>query len=304
MDNVLDLIEQGKIKRTFRAREKFSYPEACCHITQRAPGREMLFLEEADYLSMLRLLKEKSQRFDFELYSFSLMPNHVHLQIKLKKDNLAIAMKSIFENYARSFNRKYERKGHVFCGPYRQALCLDDSYVLAVSIYIHLNAVRAGLVVRPWEYRWSSCNLYVLSTQKQSFVNEKFILETLNKDMQQALKIYQKLLVEASTIKTEEVWERSDVLDLFKARLFKTVPDLVELWKKVLKEQKDVLKEGLLNDRIEELKKKERLRSPQELQARKYLIEQLIARGFSVAQIAEKFNISRQGIYNSLNLTK
>jgi len=301
MDNVLDLIEKGKIKRVFRAREKFSYPEACCHITQRAPGKEMLFLEEADYLSMLHFIKEKSQKFAFEVYSFSLMPNHLHLQIKLKQNNLPEAMKSLFGDYAQLFNDKYKRKGHVFCGPYRQALCLDDGYALTTSIYIHLNAVRAGLVAYPWDYRWSSCNLYVPDVEIKSFINENFILNLLNEDMQQARKIYQKLLTEAADIKIEEVWENRDVLNLFKLRLFQKVPIFRELQEKLSKkETMNVPGEDLLDEKIEELKKKHRLREPQDIQARKYLIEQLKARGFSIVMIAEKLNISRQSIYNIL----
>jgi len=95
--DILKLVEEGKIKRIFTARGKIAYPGACCHITQRAPGREMLFLENSDHLFMLKLLKEKSNIYSFDVYGFVLMSNHVHLQIRLNKANLSEAMKSLFQ---------------------------------------------------------------------------------------------------------------------------------------------------------------------------------------------------------------
>ena len=90
---------------------------------------------------MLGLLKEISGKHALTVLSFCLMPNHVHLLLKTGEKNLDQAMRDLFSRYATWFNRKYERKGHLFGGPYRQAVCLDDAYLLAVSIYIHLNPV-------------------------------------------------------------------------------------------------------------------------------------------------------------------
>ena len=78
MRNVIDLIEQGKIKRYFRAKNKYSFEGAVSHITQHASGTEPLFLEESDYLYMLRLMKEVCRRFRISMLSFVLMLNHIH----------------------------------------------------------------------------------------------------------------------------------------------------------------------------------------------------------------------------------
>ena len=131
------------------------------HITQRAAGKEPLFLENWDYLFMLGLLKEIANNYALRIYAFCLMQNHIHLLLSPEEENLYDAMRDLFSRYAMKFNRKYERKGHLFAGPYRQAVCLDESYLLAASLYIHLNPVRAGVVLEPQSYRWSSCRLYV-----------------------------------------------------------------------------------------------------------------------------------------------
>jgi len=54
----IELIKQGKIKRFFRATKKLNAPGLVFHITQRATGKDPLFLEDGDYLFMLALMKE------------------------------------------------------------------------------------------------------------------------------------------------------------------------------------------------------------------------------------------------------
>ena len=112
------------------------------HLTQRAPGRELLFIEEADYMRFLKLLKEASQKFELDIFSFALLPNHLHILLKIKGRNLAEAMKYLFQSYAQGFNKKYKRKGHVFCGVYRAVLCKTDAQLLVTSLYIHLNPFK------------------------------------------------------------------------------------------------------------------------------------------------------------------
>ena len=176
----LDLIETGKISRFFRATRKLDSPGIVSHITQRAAGKEPLFLENADYLFMLWLLKEIAQNYSLKIYSFCLMPNHIHLLLSPEKKNLFDAMRDLFSRYAMKFNRKYERKGHLFGGPYRQAVCFDDNYLLAASLYIHLNPVKASIVADPIEYRWSSIGLYCNENVPKSFVDPYLILNLLS----------------------------------------------------------------------------------------------------------------------------
>ena len=67
MKDLYNLIQHGKIKRFFRVRNKLNYPGLVSHITQRATGKEPLFIEEGDYLYMLKLLKELSIDFSFDV---------------------------------------------------------------------------------------------------------------------------------------------------------------------------------------------------------------------------------------------
>ena len=114
--DAIDLINEGKIKRYFRATRKLNTPDLVYHITQRAAGKEPLFIEESDYLFMLGMLKEISQNHALRIYAFCLLPNHLHLLFSTLKGNLYDAMRDLFSRYAMRFNRKYERKGHLFGG--------------------------------------------------------------------------------------------------------------------------------------------------------------------------------------------
>jgi putative transposase len=302
--DITTLIEEGKIKRLFQVRNKIVFEGGIYHITQRAPGREPLYIEEQDYLYMLHLIKECSNKFSLDVFSFALMPNHIHLLLRLNKANLPEAMKNLFETYAKDFNKKYERKGPVFCKPYRAALCLDESYLLASSIYIHLNPVKAGLVQNPAEYRWSSYSLYDSDINPKTFLNYQFILKILDEDIQDAKRLYRKLISDTRKIKIEDVLENPKGLEIFRKNISDYIKKIFTNRKTDDSPKTDILNEEALEREITELTKKQRLRKPQEIQARKFLIEQLKSRGFSASEIAKKMNTSRQTVYQILNLTK
>ncbi|MFA5389728.1 MAG: transposase, partial [Candidatus Omnitrophota bacterium] len=208
MADVIDLIEQGKVKRYFRTRDKYCFEGAISHITQHASGTEPLFLEDSDYLYMLHLLKETLGKFKCKVLSFALMPNHIHLLLKFLEANMPDLMKILLQRYAEYFNKKYQRRGHVFSGNYRSALCFDDRYLLAASLYVHMNPVKKGLVQNPADYRWSSCALFVNETEKETFVDYKFVLGALDDDILRAKAKYKDLLGKIDIDKINNAFEQ------------------------------------------------------------------------------------------------
>jgi putative transposase len=302
--DTFDLIRRGKIKRCFRATQKLNTPDIVSHITQRAAGKEPLFLEDSDYLFMLGLLKEIANNYSLKMYAFCLMPNHVHLLFSPQEDNLYDAMRDLFSRYAKKFNWKYERKGHLFGGPYRQAVCLDDSYLLAASLYIHLNPVRAALALDPLSYRWSSCRLYYEDDAPKSFIDPDFILRLLSEDGIENKQRYRLLLKQSSELESEHVLEQEDAIERFRSKLASIFPSL---FKMVNKKKQVAGFSGIDLPAMEELEKqieilgKEYSHSkPKSRKAKRHLIEQLIARGYTRAEIAERLGVSRKTVYNIL----
>lgn len=288
--DVVGLIQKGKIRRYFRSREKVSYPGAISHITQRAPGRENLFVEESDYSYMLHLLKRSSRKFKLKFFSFVLMSNHVHLLFQLQKDNLSRAMQHLFHTYACYFNRKYERKGHSVCGRYRQALCFDETYLLASSIYIHINPVAAGLVRNSEDYRWSSIIPFVTPLNKKTFIDYEFILYLLDDNIKSARLSYRELLNRSIAIKTGNWWDNKGVIEEFRSKFLVPLKDVAN---------SDDLqqKSSAIESAIDNFAQYKRRRHPETIAAKAYAIQQLKVKGYTVAQIAERLGICRQTVY-------
>ena len=264
------------------------------HITQRAPGREMLFIEDSDYFNMLSLLKDWVKEFNLTVFSFCLMPNHYHFLLRIKEPNLSSAMHSLNTSYGMRFNKKYQRKGHVFCGVYRASMCLDDVHLIASSIYIHLNPQKAAMVKDCLDYRWSSVNLYI-NPEIKSFIENRFILEIINDDLKKASFLYKNMLRGFSDTDYGDIIENPRAGINFAKAIFKSL--VKDLHNRNIK--KDFIAgERNLDDMIEEFRKKKRKTKPEDKKGMFYLVEQLRSRGRNVSEIAKVLGISRQTLYN------
>ena len=289
-------MEQNK-KSIFLARNRIVYPQAIYHLTNRAPGREVLFLEDSDYLHILSLVKEATHKFKWNVFCFCMMPNHVHFLIQINEENLSQGAKNIFERYAKYFNKKYERKGPVFCKPFRASLCLDDSYLLVASLYIHLNPLKAKLVDNIEEYKWSSLGLYI-KEDKSTFVDYKFILDMLSDNINGAKKMYRELLKSSAKVEYKNISQDKNALIRFILNFMK-LKDLLNI-KRIKRE-----KSFLLWEEIGRCRNKKGSRQPKDLKAKCYLIEQLRANGYKISEISSFLGVSRQTIYRWIqNVTK
>ena len=140
---------------------RIDIPHVLYHIITRGNNRQELFTTDADRYRYLEFLADTQGKFDFRIYAYVLMPNHVHLLCELTSGRLAKCMQVIQQRYAQYVNRRYRRVGHLYQGRYRAILCERDRYLLALVRYLHLNPVRAGLVDDPAAYPWSSHASYL-----------------------------------------------------------------------------------------------------------------------------------------------
>ncbi|MBP2629001.1 MAG: transposase [Firmicutes bacterium] len=114
---------------------------------------------------------------NYEIYAYCLMDNHVHLLLCDTKDEISRTMKRICVSYVYYFNKKYKRIGHLFQDRYRSEVVEEDAYLLSVARYIHKNPLKAGMVKRVEDYKWSSYAQY-LSANKDKFnlIERSFLL--------------------------------------------------------------------------------------------------------------------------------
>lgn len=138
-------------------RARLSVPGIPWHIIQRGSNRSVCFHAEEDYQFYLQYLKEFADKFGCAVHAYVLMTNHVHLLLTPEnEDSAALMMKHLGQRYVQYVNRTYRRTGTLWEGRFRSCLTQSEDYVLACYRYIELNPVRAGMVVNPQDYRWSS----------------------------------------------------------------------------------------------------------------------------------------------------
>ena len=130
------------------------------HVVARGTGRQLIFEDESDRRLFLSLLSKGLSDYDAVLYAWCLMGNHVHLLIRAPIERLSQLMKMVLGTYARRFNEKTARVGHLFQSRYGSEPITDDEYLLTVIRYIHENPRKAGLASTE-AYPWSSYGEYI-----------------------------------------------------------------------------------------------------------------------------------------------
>jgi putative transposase len=175
------------------------------HIYNRGVEKRDIFLDDQDYQVFLHLLKYYLSRINnkipypsfnipsyklvrprplnnladkVDLLAFCLMPNHFHLIIKqLDKEGMKKLMLKLCTTYSMYFNKRNNRVGHLFQSIYKAVLIDNDSYLLHLSRYIHLNPIDTALTgVTPVNYPYSSYQYY-LGIKKADWVKPQFILQ-------------------------------------------------------------------------------------------------------------------------------
>ena len=142
-------------------RPRLMLPNVPLHLIQRGNNRQVCFVADEDFRFYLDWLKEYADKTGCRIHAYVLMTNHVHLLVSSPSANgVGAMMKALGQRYVQYVNRTYQRSGTLWEGRFRSCLTQDEVYLLSCMRYIELNPVRAGMVVHPGEYRWSSyrCN--------------------------------------------------------------------------------------------------------------------------------------------------
>jgi putative transposase len=130
---------------------------AVYHVMARGNQKQATFVEEADFLTYIDLLKHYKTKYQFKLYAYCLMPNHVHLILKVKKgSNLGKIMQGVNLTYAILFNGKYKKIGHLWQGRYKSKVIEKNKYLLECLEYVEFNPIRASISDSPFKYTWTS----------------------------------------------------------------------------------------------------------------------------------------------------
>jgi REP element-mobilizing transposase RayT len=140
---------------------RVEYEGAFYHITSRGNQREKIFWDDKDREELKRIIKRTKERYGYLLHAYVFMDNHYHLLIETPHANIKQVMQNINTSYTVSVNKRHKRYGHLFQGRYKAFIVDKDSYLLELNRYINLNPVRANIVQRPEDYKWSSYRAYI-----------------------------------------------------------------------------------------------------------------------------------------------
>ncbi len=135
---------------------RIEFPNALYHVTSRGDRREDIFEDDEDRLAFLKTLEHVVSQFNWLCYAWCLMDNHYHLLVQTPDANLSKGMRQLNGVFTQMSNRRHKRVGHLFQGRFKAILVDNDAYLLELARYVVLNPVRAGMVKRAGDWRWSS----------------------------------------------------------------------------------------------------------------------------------------------------
>ena len=140
---------------------RFVVPGIPHHVTQRGNGRQQTFFSDSDYAYYKTLLATHCAAAGVAVWGWVLMPNHVHLiLVPETTDSLRAALSKVHRAYAGHIHAREKRTGHFWQGRFG-CVAMDEPHLAAAIRYLALNPVRAKLVKRAQDWRWSSVHAHL-----------------------------------------------------------------------------------------------------------------------------------------------
>jgi putative transposase len=184
---------------------RIEYPGAWYHVTSRGNESKEIFSDDRDKRRFLEILSATRNLYNVEVHAYVLMENHFHLVLMTREANLSSFMQRFNTTYTIYYNRCHKRSGHLYQGRYKAILIEEDSYLLELSRYVHLNPVRikrlSSIDIEEkrkviQRYRWSSYNGYIRLKNRETLVNYSKILGMIGgKDDKERGRRYERFVI-------------------------------------------------------------------------------------------------------------
>lgn len=159
---------------------RIEFEGALYHVFSRGNDQGDIYRDSEDRLSFMDTLGEMSERFDIDIFAYVLMNNHYHILLRTNRANLSKGMQWLGATYTRRFNNRHMRSGHLFQGRFKNIIVQNDAYLMQLSCYIHRNPLRAKMVKRLLDYKWSSYPAYAYGKSHPKWLNLNIILSQFN----------------------------------------------------------------------------------------------------------------------------
>jgi len=190
--------------------------------------------KDKDYL--LGLIKKLSNLYFVDVLGFAIMGNHFHLvarmhpedeicnsdvikrwqnyygdqaqlpvdrmdEVKKRLCSLAGYVKDIKQNFARYYNKRYNRQGFFWGGRFKSMIVQEGSTLVNLLAYVDLNPIRAGIVKKPEDYRWCSLGYHVHTGNKDGLLSIDFGMKEWNEfDSKKIIRKYRQFVYETGAV--------------------------------------------------------------------------------------------------------
>lgn len=288
---------------------RLDYDGALHHVIGRGVNGRPVFLCDEDRRNFLHRIADILEGSSSSILAWSLLPNHFHMLYRTGSIPLSKFMQRLLTGYSVSFNKKYDRKGHLFQNRHLARLVEESAYMYRLIAYIHLNPLRAGVVDRIEEleeYPWSG-HCSVLRSTPHSWHDVDALLGWFGSRIDRQLENYRTHMLRA--------YNRSDI----------GADDAGFLWEFPYRNAEDELQSGQAHSSRLSLEKlfdstkrtvgqhyettfdrpHSKGRTPGKLaKARAALTFLMAQHGMSLAELARRLGISRQAASKALRKGK
>jgi REP element-mobilizing transposase RayT len=158
-----------------------------------------LFRDDQDRETFLRRIEKLIPSTGSRILAWTLMVNHVHLLMFSGNRGISTFMRCLLTSYALGFNRKYKRRGHLFQNRYQSIVCQEDTYLLELVRYIHLNPLRGGVVKSLREldrYPWCGHGTLLGRDRRIIWQERDYVLRQFGEKEAEAVKAYRRYIEE------------------------------------------------------------------------------------------------------------
>ena len=127
-------------------RARIDTPGALHHIIGRGIERRDIFKDDKDRENFLNRLGIILLETETPCFAWTLMSNHFHLLLRTGNIPISTIMRRLLTGYVVTFNHRHRRSGRLFQNRYKSILCQEDTYLMELVRYIHLNPFRASIL--------------------------------------------------------------------------------------------------------------------------------------------------------------
>lgn len=131
------------------------------HVFVRGINNERIFNQHREKIYFKSIILKQLSDYQIEIYSYCIMSNHAHFIIRAEITVLSAFMAKILKAYAQYYNWKHNRNGHVFQNRFKSECIEDENYFWSCLRYIHMNPVKAKMIKKVEQYKYSSISEYI-----------------------------------------------------------------------------------------------------------------------------------------------